>query len=286
MEFIERARKCVVFIGGKNEHGDFIPYGTGFFISIFYEEIQFDYLITCNHILAIFPENGETWIRVNLKTGNSELKPFRKKEWLLDTKQDIAILPCHFSTDTYDVTHIIEKDFATKESIIYPELYAGEITYLVGLFTSHYGSVHNIPIVRMGCIAAMLDELIHTDTGYVKAYLIESRSIGGLSGSPVFLYHRLSDSPYPLPEDSLESYFLGMMRGRFNVKEETDVVKGDSEADAINTGIGIVVPVDIILENLNQSVLITQREDTVYIRPDEQRSRSLKQIIIRSAGDD
>ena len=45
----------------------------------------------------------------------------------------------------------------------------------------------NLPIVRLGAIAAMPGEYIKTDWGCLRAYLIEARSIGGLSGSPVFI---------------------------------------------------------------------------------------------------
>jgi hypothetical protein len=263
MEYLKRARKCVVFIGKKDNHGKFIPLGTGFFIIIIYEGIQFEYLVTCYHIIDLFHENEKIWIRINLKIGDSELKAFHKNDWLYDVKQDIAILPCYFSIDTYDITHITQKDFATIDCEIYPDLFAGELTYLVGLFTSHYGGVRNIPIVRMGSLAAPLDEPIYTNTGYIKAYLVETRSIGGLSGSPVFLYYRLSD--FPQQEHLLESYFLGMMRGRFNAKEASDVVVGDSEADAINTGIGIVVPVDEIVKTLHHPNLVKQREET-YVK--------------------
>lgn len=261
MDLIERARKCVVFIGLVNDGDIFIPYGTGFLISLFHNEIEFSYVITCHHIINMFSEN-DVWIRINLNTGDSKSIKVPKNEWINDEINDISILPKMFGKATYDITRITEKDFATKESDVYDSFYAGEMIYLVGLFTSHYGSVHNIPIVRMGNIATMLDEPIYTGTEYVEAYLIELRSIGGLSGSPVFLYHRLSDL-FLDSGSSVESYFLGMMRGRFNATDSGDVVAGDSIADTMNTGIGIVIPVDIILDRLNQPSLKTQREDTV-----------------------
>jgi hypothetical protein len=52
------------------------------------------------------------------------------------------------------------------------------------------GSTRNIPIVRTGVIAAMpaIDEPFVRKGEEYHAYLAEMRSIGGLSGSPVFVF--------------------------------------------------------------------------------------------------
>jgi hypothetical protein len=50
----------------------------------------------------------------------------------------------------------------------------------VGLFSEHQGAERNIPIVRVGNIAAMPEEpVLTTSWGAIDAYLIEARSIGG-----------------------------------------------------------------------------------------------------------
>ena len=45
-----------------------------------------------------------------------------------------------------------------------------------------------MPILRMGNLAAYPQERVQVEGVEMDAYLIEARSIGGLSGSPVF-YH-------------------------------------------------------------------------------------------------
>lgn len=259
---IERALKCVVFIGAVSDPDgfspSFTPYGTGFLISLFYEDIQFDYIVTCHHILERIM--GDTiWVRLNLKDGSSRSIPVSKSSWVSDPKQDVAVLSQEIG-DLVDVTHILEKDMATKEEFDKRNIWPGETTFLVGLFTSHYGTIHNRPIVRVGNIAAMPEEFIFTETGYVKSYLVECRSIGGLSGSPVFLFRCSCIMP---GEEEIESLFLGMMRGRLNTTDANDVVGGDSIHDAINTGIGVVIPAEVIFNIINQSDFIAQREDTV-----------------------
>ena len=65
----------------------------------------------------------------------------------------------------------------------------GDELITVGLFTQRHGAQKKIPIVRSGIIAAMPDEPFEDqNTGKpYHAYLVEARSIGGLSGSPVFV---------------------------------------------------------------------------------------------------
>jgi len=295
MSVIERILKCVVFIGRVSDpegfNPQFVPYGTGFLCAIFHEEGSirdadkwFDYIITCKHVIDTII--GDTvWVRLNLKEGGSRNIPTPKISWVFDSENDIAVLSGKIG-ELFDVCHIIEREIVTKAVIGKHKWINGEIlpsadTILVGLFTSHHGLEHNIPIVRIGNIAAMPDDLINTPTGYVKAYLIETRSIGGLSGSPVFL------SP------TFKWLFLGMMRGRLNTKDPTDVVraaimnneelKKDIEklspelqkvilglmekhflVDDINTGIGIVIPAELIFDFINQHPAFkTQREETV-----------------------
>ena len=78
-----------------------------------------------------------------------------------------------------------------------------------------------------------MKELIKTtDYGLTEAYLIEARSIGGLSGSPVFI-------PMP-PFQQINGevtqgsgslfYLLGLMHGHFDIpKLNEDVAKEDGD---------------------------------------------------------
>jgi hypothetical protein len=117
-----------------------------------------------------------------------------------------------------------------------------------------YGVDRNVPIVRAGHVSAMPGESVPTDLGKMDAYLIEARSIGGLSGSPVFLHMgsvwvkdgkvltaRRDDGS---PADSGIFYLLGHVHGHFPVLAATPraTAAGMSQRD-VNMGISIVVPV-------------------------------------------
>ena len=92
------------------------------------------------------------------------------------------------------------------------------------------------------------DEPVPTKMGMTEAYLIEARSIGGLSGSPAFVYKRN------------RFYLLGLMHGHWDIPPENknDFVDMDSFG-SVNMGIAIVVPAKKILEVLNQPKLVELR---------------------------
>ena len=124
----------------------------------------------------------------------------------------------------------------TKKSIM-----LGAEIAIVGFFRSHYGKNKNVPIIRAGNISALLGEPIFTKyAGYIQGYLIEARSIAGLSGSPVFVF----PDPAILLAKGLVgdmgqgAALLGLMHGHFDVPNlNEDVVADEDEPSrGIHTG--------------------------------------------------
>jgi hypothetical protein len=113
----------------------------------------------------------------------------------------------------------------------------------------------------------MPEEQIYTEgLGWVDAYLVEARSIGGLSGSPVFVHpagmERRPGKTALMAEGKF--YWLGLMHGHWDVKikwEEEDFVDG-TKLEAVNMGIGIVVPVSKIIEVFNHPDIVIQKRET------------------------
>ena len=133
----------------------------------------------------------------------------------------------------------------------------GDEVWAVGLFRSHFGRERNIPIVRMGNIVAMRGEPVFTEFGDIDAYLVETRSIGGLSGSPVFVSVRTDRIGIRAIR------LLGLVHGHFDVKNLNEDVVTDDEAETttgIHTGIGIVVPVHKIVETIEHPDLTEMRK--------------------------
>jgi hypothetical protein len=124
----------------------------------------------------------------------------------------------------------------------------------------------------------MPDEPFVEDSGETyNAYLTELRSIGGLSGSPVFVFKLVPASENeirerqarglrlpPLPKQTM--YLLGLVRShwdleRQNAAEDIGVIDEDSEIDYLNTGIAQVTPIQEVLTLLNGEKLTKLREE-------------------------
>jgi hypothetical protein len=105
----------------------------------------------------------------------------------------------------------------------------------------------NIPIVRVGNLAALNEEKISTDSfREMEGYLIECRSTGGLSGSPVFLNLGSTRSIGGKYAQGVAAIFLlGLIHGHF--VSEPHLGEEGPRPGAINAGIAIVVPVKNIL---------------------------------------
>jgi hypothetical protein len=181
---------------------------------------------------------------------------------------------CPFNPHAYDIDYVSfavnghESVAGTADVLVREKIRLGEELFIVGLFRDHHGVNRNIPIIRVGNIAMMQGEQVFTKyVGYTDAYLVEARSIGGLSGSPVFIsmpLWRVVDGVVVVTE-GLQYYLLGLVHGHFDVRsinEDTvvDIDVGTAERGSINTGIGIVIPVEKILETLRHPNLILLRQ--------------------------
>jgi hypothetical protein len=138
----------------------------------------------------------------------------------------------------------------TAATISENEVGPGDEVFVTGLFRHHHGATRNIPIIRIGALACMGEEKVSTSFGEMDALLIEARSIGGLSGSPVFL-HLGPARPIKGKVDFASRFFLlGLIHGHYDATEQgIDAFEGSNTEDSsrltnaqINTGIAIVVP--------------------------------------------
>ena len=261
----ESIRKCVVYLGIEIQDGDVktISYrGTGFLMGCPAEKIPkatFGYLVTAKHVAIQFKEKN-FYIRINTKEGKSiDLQaPKDAVEWFFhptDSAADIAI--CRLTPpDKIDYLGIPPSMILTEQNRKTSGVGIGDQVFIAGLFVHHKGNAKNIPIIRMGNIAMTPDERIQTSMGDMEAYLIESRSIGGLSGSPVFVLQEVD----PL---DIRIHLMGLIHGHWNVTPETitDYTIEDAGIKAgINVGIAIVTPASKILDVLNCEGLVSWRQ--------------------------
>jgi len=269
----ERARKCVVFLGVA-EGDNFYPKGTGFLVSCQEHGRKWLHLVTAQHVIVKIKNVSDTVaVRYNLDQGGIAGVLVDADGWYYHPNAtdfiDVAVTPFG-PGNGIDFTHIpMETDFVSEKVITKMKMSTGDDVFITGLFASHYGEGKNVPIVRTGTIAAMPEEPVWTESGYIDAYLVEGRSIGGLSGSPIFFQPaplRVIDGVVtPITETSKSHYLLGLIHGHFDVKEIMDIVEDEAEYAEVNklhSGIAIVVPAEKIVETINQPELKKMREET------------------------
>lgn len=277
MRVPEEVRKCVAFICYRADNGIKLA-GTCFFmhIPIKNTEFSFGYIITAKHVIErIKPRtiDQKVYIRFNIKDKGVQLMGASINSWLYhpeDPTVDVAVMKWK-PPDIVDYRSLDISMAATDEIIKTEGIGVGEEVFLTGLFVNHYGKERNIPIVRIGNIAAMPEERVQTsDLGAIEAYLVEARSIGGLSGSPVFAHlvgtRHLGKTSKHEPG---KVYVLGLMHGHWDlpVVGTSELAKDMSNIEQVNMGIAIVVPVSKILEVLNRKELVERR------RADEEKLR-------------
>ena len=146
----------------------------------------------------------------------------------------------------------------------------GDEVFSSGLFAPVEGIKRNLPIVRHGNIAMMPDEQIQTEDGYADVYLVEARSLPGISGSPVFVRPTLTFKVQDQRGKKADVFcaglgivLLGLMQAHWDVRE-SEINKAAFTHDrkrGVNMGVAMVVPAIKILETINQEGLVTMRRE-------------------------
>ena len=262
----DKVRKCVVFLGFRMASGEFRLAGSAFFIGkdTGTETAMDVFLVTARHVIDGIRKLGidKVFVRANTTSGTSLWAECESTAWLFhptDSSVDIALLKTGVP-DGWDHFVIPFSMFATPEKMASNEVALGDEVFIVGLFRHHHGNQKNIPIVRVGNLAALAEEKVSTSgLGMIDAYLIEARSIGGLSGSPVFLnlgVVRYVQNSVKHSTGGPIQLLLGIVHGHFDVKtSEVDDVQADAGAglsvERVNTGIAIVVPIEKVIEAIH-----------------------------------
>jgi hypothetical protein len=186
----DKVLKAVVFIG-READGGFTPYGTALIGLIKCEDFSNTVIVTARHVVDNIKRHntergGSLVVRVNRKDGSSE--PVKLKSEIIENRvADLCIFLQRLDPTIYDIWayHLDSSEWNDRvRKVGLPQ--PGEEVCVAGLYTTHYGHIKNMPVVRIGNIAAVPDEPLIHDFGSAHGYLIECYSILGLSGSPVF----------------------------------------------------------------------------------------------------
>jgi hypothetical protein len=241
---------CFLFVKDSRTGYEVDKYaGTAFFVQYPSEKSgNYIYLVTARHCIEKARQMfGNLYLRVNAKAGGT--KSYKvEAEWFYpeDAAVDVAILPWAPATAEIQYTTIPKFMFLTDETIEQHGIGIGDELTVLGLFTQRFGNQRNLPIARTGIIAAMPNEPLEDPAtgGPYDAYLAEVRSIGGLSGSPVFVILEPGRTHKGTISLARTGYLLGLIRGHWDYKKQLLPLDfSEDEIEQINMGIAVVTPI-------------------------------------------
>lgn len=281
---------CVGFIAEVVDEGAGSPtfdhIGTGFFVSIPSDDPQvrdsarapeYFAFVTAAHVVKALTGKKAAFI-VNKKSGGVMVIEDISCCWYRhpsDPSVDVAIIPFGWNSEM-DIKVIPTELFVPKKLLIGNRVGLGDEVYMPGLFTHAIAKTRNMPIVRYGTLAMLPDEPIQVESGFSEVYLIEARSIGGMSGSPVFVRPTTYFTPgdeRPNPQVAMQgvlnaTILLGLVHGHWDIRE-SDINDPHLRHDpnrGVNMGVGVVVPAHKILEVINHPELVEMRKQADLLR--------------------
>ena len=276
--------KSVGFIVSYVGPDTFDVEGTGFFVGVpskIRPAVNYNYFVTAWH-LALGLLDRDVGILVNRKDGGVDQLQ-TTGTWFnhpTDPSVDVAVTPCEPSDDL-DIAPIEAGMLLTPDSIKDQSIGIGDEVFLPGLFEFASGlgtggpeGDHVMPIIRHGNIAMLPKQKIFLDIGpnrhAAEVYLIEARSIGGISGSPIFA-RKTVRIPIEQKQTGHQShihglgdfFLLGLMHGHWDIKEsERNKYRVPIDGEhGVNLGIAMVAPAHKILEVINRPDLVAGRTE-------------------------
>lgn len=267
------AKKSVLFLGFADaQDPDFGIHcvGTGFLIS----HDGYGYLATARHVAATLDNIG--WvIRANRTDGGCQNIEVEAADWAYhpDPNIDVAVMNFahHNLQPKLDVLFLPSDTFLTVERLERFGVGDGDPCHTVGLFRVLHGKKRNVPVAHTGNIALfpgeekipIIDWDDETRTRFVDAYLIESQSLPGLSGSPVFVRPTfMMDVMFTSHVDGTQEkgsglvtrnnlFLLGLFQAAWHAPPSEIIFPSRGKPVVVPVGMGVVVPADRIVEILN-----------------------------------
>lgn len=240
--------------------------GTGFVVSI--PNATHPYLrtfcfVTAKHVLDDVTPGASLGVSVNKKEGGRRLLQL-EGGWQRHPDATVDLAAAYISDPPPEIAAFGVEDFFNPEDKG-NQIGVGDEVFFPGLFLPAPGTHSNTPIVRHGNLAMLPSEQIQTRYGYSDVYLVEARSIGGISGSPAWVRETLEvrakrdDGRDVLARCPGEMKLLGVMQTHWDVD---DINRYDFQRDprGVNLGIAIVVPATKVLEVINLPEMLPRRE--------------------------
>jgi hypothetical protein len=256
-----------VFVSTPTDRG-FYGSGSCFIVEIEEEQERFYYAVTCRHLIR-----DGLCFRIRQIEGPPKVIRTSAADWIApaDEHIDLAVCPINIrdwgNGDDWPcmVSTVRVPDSAlmsAKKHQIPIAMPVGSELAIPALFTGAVGELTNTPIMRIATLASHPQEPLRDASPRHPAYLIETKSLGGTSGSPVFF--NTAPSPTALAgmiEINQQSGLLklpyvliGMLLGAYSGTYNDDFIPVDQRvipSDAnFNSGISVVLPAEPIVSFL------------------------------------
>jgi hypothetical protein len=245
--------------------------GSGFLIGVLTRDLPtnfwFLYAITNKHVV----HGGGTVIRMTTIDGEKDILATDERQWVYHPGgDDLAACLITFDPKAYKFHFASRGSFLDKETVSDFKIGPGDDVFVVGRFVNHEGKQRNNPSVRFGCIAQMPLEPIRQDGFDQESFLVEARSIGGYSGSPVFAHIPRTNKGVGYVHTDFHGgniMLLGVDWGHINDWEPVRDASGRPVNPSnpkqmqvcVNTGMMAVVPAWKLAELLDDGPLAEQR---------------------------
>lgn len=197
--------------------------GSGFLVGVPTTKIKnghWIYAVTNRHVI----EKGNTVVRFNTVDGKTDTFDLNEQSWHFHHDGDDLAICGLSSIDSkiYRAKFVTAQDhFITKDLVHELNVGPGDDVFVVGRFINQEGRQCNSPSARFGNIAQMPPEPIRLSrgTGFFEqeSFVVEAKSIGGYSGSPVFVgFNPLLERPERPGKATNRAYLLGVCWGYIN----------------------------------------------------------------------
>jgi hypothetical protein len=245
--------------------------GSGFLIAIPFEENiegtaprSHVYAVTNHHVIN--PDFGKSpVIRLNTMEGDTEIIPLTYDDWIHDWTEDDLALYMLDDTQMYRFSWYAQMPggFITDKDVEQGLIDIGTDTITIGRFIGFDGEQQNLPVVRFGNVAAANTHKVKHEIVpkmMQESLLIESRTIPGTSGSPVFNTILVPGHP----DFAIPRKLLGIVWGYSHNdipiyrKKRRQLMKEIIARD--NTGMSLVIPAWRLLNFLDRSDLVDDRK--------------------------
>jgi hypothetical protein len=288
---------CVVYLYPSEEdakEGSGIG-GSGFLAGIISEDVSqpfwFLYVVTAKHNIS----EGSLFIRMTTKQGEKYIHETKEEDWICHPDGD-DVAACVVSIDPKNVSFsfIPINDFLRQEQVYPLDIGIGDEAFVVGRFINHEGKQRNSPTARTGIISQMPIEPINIRGIDQECFLVEARSIGGYSGSPVLWRVLPFSGTRKIPNwkhGQIGPLLLGIEAGYIYdwspVCDSAGRVRGGSVAQQvqINTGMMVVIPAWRIVNFLLGGSPMTHRRSIEKQIQDEERPSRGDVVLSSRVGD-